>query len=146
MREQMFVPDTVLPHADPMILLDEVARCGTSTSSTVRIAEDSLFYEQPVGVPSYVGIEYIAQTVAAHAGVVALAEGSPVRVGFLLGTRQYKCSVPYFPLGALLAVAVDVAYEAPGVSKFNGTISEARMGEIGGCSVTVYLRSGTEGP
>lgn len=137
------MPATVLPHAYPMILLDEVVRTGpSSVSSKVRIGEDSLFYEAPLGVPSYIGIEYIAQTVAAYAGMVALAKGEPVRVGFLLGTRHYKCSVPHFPLGAILTVTVAAAYEAPQISKFDGTILEAKMGEIGCCAVTVYLRNG----
>ncbi len=104
-----------------------------------------MFYESPVGVPSYVGIEYIAQTVAAHAGMAALEKGELVRVGFLLGTRRYACRVPYFPLGALLTVRVRPIFLAPHISKFKGSILEAGKGELASCAVTVYLRDGTEG-
>ena len=61
------------------------------TQSTVCIGEDSMFFEPPHGVPGYVGLEYIAQTIAAHGGLRARAVGEPVRIGFLLGTRRYDC-------------------------------------------------------
>ena len=141
--------DSVLPHAHPMILIDEVRQIGgVSTESTVRIGEDAMFYERTLGVPAYVGIEYIAQTVATHAGALALAKEDPVRVGFLLGTRHYHCTVPYFPLGARLTVRVHALYQASNLSKFRGTISQAgRSGEreLASCAVSVYLRDGTEG-
>lgn len=138
---------SVLPHAHPMILIDDVARTSDAdTVSTVRIGEDAVFYDEEAGgVPSYVGIEYIAQTVAAHAGAGAKARGQPVRVGFLLGTRHYRCAVPYFTLGTKLTVRVQALYEAPYVSKFEGTISLSEGRELASCAVSVYLRGGTEG-
>lgn len=139
--------ESVLPHAAPMILIDEIVRTGeASAESSVCITEDAMFYDAETrGVPSYVGIEYIAQTVAAHAGAAARANGDPVRVGFLLGTRHYACSVPYFALGAKLAVRVRALYEAPRVSKFQGTISLSGGSELASCAVSVYLRDGTAG-
>ena len=82
--------ESVLPHAAPMILIDEAVRTGDAAAeSTVHVTEDAMFYDAEAGgVPSYVGIEYIAQTVAAHAGAAAVANGDPVRVGFLLGTLE----------------------------------------------------------
>lgn len=138
---------SVLPHAPPMILIDEVARVGDAdTVSTVRIGEDAVFYDEEAGgVPSFVGIEYIAQTVAAHGGADAKAKGQPVRVGFLLGTRHYRCAVPYFALGAKLTVRVQALYEAPHVSKYEGTISLSAGRVLARCAVSVYLRDGTEG-
>ena len=139
--------ESVLPHAAPMILIDEAARTGEAAAeSVVYITEDAMFYDAEAGgVPSYVGIEYIAQTVAAHAGAAALANGDPVRVGFLLGTRHYRAAVPYFALDAKLTVRVEALYEAPHVSKFQGTIAEAGGRELASCAVSVYLRDGTEG-
>ena len=132
--------ESVLPHADPMILIDEVTRVeGDAIESTERIGEDSMFYDELAGgVPAYVGIEYIAQTVAAHAGASALARDEPVRVGFLLGTRHYRNSVPYFALGTKLTIRVQPLYEAPYVSKFRGTVSWGIGQELASCALTVY--------
>ncbi len=128
-----------------MILIDSVAAQGpASTRSTVRIGEDSMFYEAPHGVPSYFGIEYIAQTVAAHAGLRALRRGEPVRVGFLLGTREYKCAESWFRLGAQLTIDVSPVLETTDVSKFRGVIADQLRGELADCAVTVYLRFGSE--
>ena len=128
-----------------MILIDSAAAQGSSsTRSVVRIGEDSMFYEAPHGVPAYVGIEYIAQTVAAHAGLHALRRGEPVRVGFLLGTREYKCAETWFRLGAHLTIDVSPVLEMTDVSKFRGVITDQFRGKLADCAVTVYLRSGSE--
>ena len=139
--------ESVLPHAHPMILIDGVTQENAgATRSAVRIREASMFYEAPHGVPAYVGVEYIAQTVAAHAGLQAIRDGDPVRVGFLLGTRRYDCTAAYFPLGAELSVRVAEAYQGPAISKFEGSIVDASSGrELAHCHVTVYLRTGAPG-
>ncbi len=137
--------EALIPHAAPMILIDSVAAQGPSlTRSVVRIAEDSMFYEAPHGVPAYLGIEYIAQTVAAHAGLHARRQGEPVRVGFLLGTREYKCAVTWFRLGSRLTIDVTPVLEMTDISKFQGVIEDQLRGKLADCAVTVYLRSGSE--
>ena len=137
--------EALVPHAAPMILIDSVAAQGpTLTRSVVRIGEDSMFYEAPHGVPAYLGIEYIAQTVAAHAGLHAWRQGEPVRVGFLLGTREYKCAETWFRLGSRLTINVTPVLEMADISKFRGVIEDQLRGELADCAVTVYLRSEDE--
>ena len=134
--------ESLLPHAGPMVLIDRVIEGGlTSTRAAVRIGEDSMFYETPHGVPAYVGIEYIAQTVAAHAGIRALREDEPVRIGFLLGTRRYECTESWFRLGSNLTIEVAPVIETTFVSKFRGLITDEVRGEIASCAVSVYLQS-----
>ena len=136
----------MLPHAHPMILIDRVMPQGPScTRAAVRIHEDTMFCEMPSGVPAFVGVEYIAQTVAAHAGLRARRAGQPVRIGFLLGTRRYDCAAPCFPPGTELTIEVVTAYEGPTVSQFAGVIFDARGGELARGAVTVYVRKGVAG-
>ncbi len=55
-----WVLEELVPHAHPMILIDTISELEPGAlSSTVRISEDCPFYEAPLGVPSYVGIEYM---------------------------------------------------------------------------------------
>lgn len=139
---------TVLPHAHPMILIDAVTPLGpVATRSTVRVGEDVPFYENPHGVPAYVGLEYIAQTVAAHGGLRARAAGEPVRIGFLLGTRRYDCATAYFRLGARLVIDVEMVYESSTLAKFNGIIGDAGAAgsQLAHCALTVYQRTGAQG-
>jgi predicted hotdog family 3-hydroxylacyl-ACP dehydratase len=98
--------DEVVPHSGIMSLLSEVLDYDSDTlRASVIVSEDSLF-ASPRGVPAWVGVEYMAQAIAAYAGVSAREAGEGVSIGFLLGTRKYSCTQPYFPLGDRLTVAV----------------------------------------
>ena len=87
----------LLPHDSPMILIDELLSL-TEKSVTVRVdmSKPSLFSEADGRVPSYVGIEYMAQALATLAGALRLKDNQSIKLGFLLGTRKYQCSQSYF--------------------------------------------------
>ncbi len=93
-----------------MILLDElVSYDETQAVAVTTIGEASLFLE-PDGVPAHIGLEYMAQTCGAHAGALAQDQGAPVKIGFLLGTRQYRAHMPHFRRGDRLLVSVTAVY------------------------------------
>ena len=96
------------PHTRTMLLLDRATQAGeTWAEAEVRIAEDSLFYEVGRGVPAWVGIEYMAQTVAMFDGLRRRRQGKPVSIGLLIGTRRYTVNSDWFSLGKLLAIRVE---------------------------------------
>jgi predicted hotdog family 3-hydroxylacyl-ACP dehydratase len=104
----------LLPHRPPMILLDEILGYDEgSLSAAVRVGPASLFVESGA-VPAHIGLEYMAQACGAFAGVVARERGAPVRIGFVLGTRQYRAHVPSFRCGDRLVVTVSVLYQDAG--------------------------------
>ena len=75
-----------LMHRDSMLLLDELVACeGDSTACEWRVEPDDSFVEPGEGVPAYVGVEFMAQCVAVHAGC---APGSLVT-----DRRSGSCSV-----------------------------------------------------
>jgi 3-oxoacyl-[acyl-carrier-protein] synthase-1 len=119
-----FTPEELLPHDHPMILIDKI-EClrerGLTASVTVR--PDALFVE-PQGIPAWVGIEYMGQAIAAHAGWCARREGRPVRIGLLVGTRRYASDCGHFPLGAKLEISVDaITSNATGLQVFECRIT-----------------------
>lgn len=88
-------------HRGSMLLLDRVIDPGPEiTVCDWTVTASNGFLEPGRGVPAYVGVEYMAQCVAVHAGVRARAEGRGPPLGFLLGTRHYKSIVGYFDAGA----------------------------------------------
>lgn len=94
----------VMPHGGTMLLIDRLlAHDEDSVSVELRVAADGLFHVDG-GIPSYVGIEYMAQAVACWAGCRARRRGLAPPIGFLLGTRRYDCIVPLFASGSLLRV------------------------------------------
>lgn len=95
----------LLPHSGGMVLIAEpYAELENGVRASIYVAEDSLFFEPGHGVPGWVGIEYMAQAVALHAGLVASRHGREIKIGFLLGTRRYGVDTNYFRLGARLTV------------------------------------------
>lgn len=96
----------VVPHSGTMSLLDQIIDCDEdSLRAQVQIQADTLFATEQ-GVPAWIGIEYMAQAIAAWAGVQNRRAGREVNIGFLVGTRQYRSSHPYFAPGTTLTISV----------------------------------------
>ena len=113
----------LVPHADAMCLLDRVLAADDETlSAELTIAPSHLFLDSAgpgSGVGGWVGIEYMAQAVAAWAGVQARQRGEAPRIGFLLGSRRYACSRAGFASGETLRIEVQREFEADnGMSQF----------------------------
>ena len=90
----------LLPHAGDMILLDEVLHFSEEDVQTrLSVRPGGLFNQADGSLPAWVGIELMAQSVAAYAGCRARQAGMPVALGFLLGTRNFPCNVERFPAG-----------------------------------------------
>ena len=103
--------DSFIPHDGDMSLLDEVvSHTGIETVAVVSIDDGSLFFEEQ-GVPSWLGIEYMGQVIAAHAGLLARAKQEPVKIGFLVSTRRYEPGLSHFPPGVTLRVSAKAVTE-----------------------------------
>ena len=109
----MGLPDirALVPHTGPMVLLDRLLSVDEdSLCAEVGIRSDTLFCG-PDGVGAWVGIEYMAQAIAAWTGYHARLRCEPIKLGFLLGTRRYECSRPLFMLGSVLRVHVERLFQ-----------------------------------
>jgi len=127
----------LVPHSGAMCLLDRVLHSDSDTlCAEVTIRQSSVFLQKD-GVGAWVGIEYMAQAIAAYAGTMAHLEGHPIKVGFLLGTRQYDCSQSHFTIGMVLQIKVRHTLQvANGLSSFDCRIHE---GEILMASATITV-------
>ncbi len=95
-----------VPHRGRMLLVHRLLHADDETAlAEVDVHEDAPF-AQAAGVPAWVGVEYMAQTVAAWAGARAQRAGRKPRLGFLLGTRRYLAQVPWFAHGTTLQVHI----------------------------------------
>lgn len=95
----------LLPHAGDMILIDQVESFDEEQINTrLTVRPGGLFNRADGSLPAWVGIELMAQSVAAFAGCRARVQGQPVELGFLLGTRKFACNVEHFPAGADLHI------------------------------------------
>ncbi|MBK4988744.1 MULTISPECIES: hotdog family protein [Pseudomonas] len=95
----------LLPHAGDMILIDQIERCDEEQIFTrTTVQPGGLFNRADGSLPAWLGIELMAQSVAAYAGCRARRNGQAVELGFLLGARKYECDVEHFPAGAELHI------------------------------------------
>ncbi|MBC8998326.1 hotdog family protein [Pseudomonas sp. N40(2020)] len=95
----------LLPHAGDMILIDKILSFDEEQIYTrLTVKSEGLFNLPDGSLPAWVGIELMAQSVAAFAGCHARQKGNPVELGFLLGTRKFECNVDAFPAGSELTI------------------------------------------
>ena len=95
----------LLPHAGDMILIDSIERFDDEQIYTrLTVKSEGLFNLPDGSLPAWVGVELMAQSVAAFAGCHARQKGNPVELGFLLGTRKFECNVEAFPAGTELTI------------------------------------------
>ena len=132
--------DELLPHARPMILLDEVTGIGEGTlTAALTIRRGVPFFEMGRGVAAHVAIEWMAQTCGAYVGVAALDAGEPIRLGLLLGTRNFEATVPWFLEGERLNVTVTLAYMDAEMGAFDCVVTRAQSGdEVAKACLTLY--------
>jgi predicted hotdog family 3-hydroxylacyl-ACP dehydratase len=132
----------LLPHGGEMTLLDRLVEYGPQRSvATVTVRASSRFVEKS-GVPAWVGIEYMAQTIAAHAGYEARLRGEPPAIGFLLGTRSYRSDLGEFPLGATLTISVEPLVTEARLGAFQCSIATDRI--VATAVVNTYQPSAEE--
>ncbi|WP_028238187.1 hotdog family protein [Stutzerimonas azotifigens] len=138
----------LLPHAGDMVLLDAVERFDAdSIEASLTVVPGGLFNLPDGSLPAWVGVEIMAQCVAAYAGCQARLVGQPVEPGFLLGTRHYQCDVERFPAGARLSVrALRSLQDDNGMGVFEchldgpGLHAEARLNVFRPPEVARYLQ------
>ena len=111
-----------IPHRDPMILISQLLEYSQDSLLTQTDLSTASPYFDPRlnGVPNYVGIEYMAQSIAALAGVEAHLRNDIIRVGFLLGSRKLKMHISQFKLGQSYQTKVTRLYqEESGLAVFD---------------------------
>jgi predicted hotdog family 3-hydroxylacyl-ACP dehydratase len=110
-----------VPHRGPMLLLNRLLVVESEFAvAEVIVPFDGLFVRAG-GVPAWVGLEYMAQTIAAWAG----QRGGQAKIGFLLGSRRFQAHYAHWLSGWVLQVQVqpEAVVSPTGLGVFNCTIS-----------------------
>lgn len=107
--------EELIPHCGSMLLLDRV----TGFEGGVAVAEytprsEAWYADESGNMPAWIGIEVMAQTVAAHVALTKRLEGLPLKMGVLLGTRAYRASATSFAAGGTLLIRVELVLRDPG--------------------------------
>lgn len=129
--------DELIKHQPPMRLIDELCWAESGKGHCrLMVRRDNLFYSELYkGLPAHVGIELMAQSIAAVAGHQSKTAGGEIKLGFLLGSRKYQCDIDCFKLGEQYDVFVEELHvESSGLSVFaceirqsDRVVAEARL-------------------
>jgi len=132
----------LIPHRFGMVLLERVLSVQDETLCAEALITDSgLFFDaQSNEVGAWLGIEYMAQAIAAFEGYAALLRNEAVKVGFLLGSRHYESYCSGFAPGTVLHVEVHrVLLHENGLGAFECRIADAANGTVlAKATVTVF--------
>jgi predicted hotdog family 3-hydroxylacyl-ACP dehydratase len=113
----------LVPHSGRMSLLSAILDYGDDwLQAEVVITAESMFADAQ-GVPAWIGLEYMAQTIAAYSGLQERLQGGRPKVGFLLGSRKYLCNAERFAIGQRLVVTVSPELQGSnGLNVFNAEL------------------------
>lgn len=137
-----------VPHSGPMCLLDELVSFeGETLCASVTVRADSLFFDSQgpqTQMGAWVGIEFMAQGVAAWAGYQSRRQGQAPKMGFLLGTRRFESCVSSFQVGQELQVFIKREFQADnGLGQFECRI-ESDGQTLASATLTVFGPSDPE--
>lgn len=130
---------SLVPHAAPMLLLDRLCEATPTTARCeVRVGETlALFLRDDGALPGWVGIELMAQTVAAWSGYQGHLRQEEPQIGLLLGARKYQCHLARLPAGSLLTIDCEQLLQDGALASFQcylrcdgELVAEARLSTI----------------
>ncbi len=136
------VLENLIPHKNSMFLLDSISdRSKTNFTVQVRINNNS-FLCKAQGIPSYCGIEYMAQSIAAYNSLHFKNSGGP-QVGFIIGVRDFHSTLLFFEQEALLNIRINpvLIMEHSGVFDCEIIIEEKTVAKG---RITAYIPSASE--
>ncbi|MEX3811761.1 beta-hydroxyacyl-ACP dehydratase [Paraburkholderia sp. BR13439] len=118
--------EAIIPHRGSMLLLDAIDTFADSALSAFARVDPHAWYADAAGaMPAWIGIEVMAQAIAAHIALVAMRGGGHARHGVLLGSRSYQALQPVFRSGARLGVHVsELLRSDAGHSAYECTIDD----------------------
>lgn len=96
--------DDLVPHRGDMSWLDTVVSADADTVVAEATIRPDSFFVRDGALPIWVGVEFMAQSVAAWAGHRGRQQGRPARIGFLLGTRRFDVHRQAFRVGERLRI------------------------------------------
>ncbi len=117
-------PEDLLPHAAPMVLVDEVLSWNGETIVVKATLRDRHGFVEDGVAPALVCVEYMAQAIGCAEGLKNReSQAAPVTVGLLLGTRELRLDVDQLRCGQELAISAKHAFSSARLASYHCEVS-----------------------
>lgn len=131
--------EELLLHRDNMLLVKEVLAFSENAVTCRSVPDARAWYADGSAMPAWIGIELMAQAIAAHVALLSRREGKEPRPGALLGTRDYRSSQAAFPAGLPLAIQAQQTFRnADGLASYDCAIISESGEQLAAAALTVY--------
>ncbi len=123
----------LIPHSRGMVFLDKLLDYDQANKSLVAqsiIRAENPFFLPGRGISVCIGFEFMAQVMAAYAGLNALSKGEKVKLGMLVGCRHAECGRSWFVEGDVLDVKASLQWESDGMAVFESSILDHNNNQI----------------
>jgi len=116
---------SIVPHRGRMLLLKRVINYNLqehTIEAECQIERDCIFYDsEKEGVPSWVGFEFIAQTVSAFIGIKN-RERMINNIGLIMSVTQMRIGLPIFQTNSIITIKAKEVDSMDSVHVFEGEI------------------------
>ena len=113
---------SLIPHCGESILLDRVVdHDRKSTTTSIVVGSQPWLIRSDGSVAPWLGIEYMAQSIAAHEGMIARSEGRRIPLGFLVSVTSFKLYERVLQPGERLEVHTTRVRGRPGLGVLSHT-------------------------
>lgn len=132
-------PEKLIAHRGKMRFIDRVLDATDKGLCAESIVDSEHIFFDPVfnGLPAWVGVELMAQAVAAWVGLEDLNNHREITLGFLLGSRDFVAEQAFFPAGKL-QIDVRVILAADNTMVFSGEITNQSGEQLARGDITCY--------
>lgn len=119
---------TLIPHRGKMILLSRILDYNLSIGSNTLQAEaditdNCIFYDRDAGgVPSWVGFEYIAQSISALSGIRDRSSGMKPKLGVLLSVSSLSVEIPVYKSPGTVKILIKEIDNTDTMHTFGGEV------------------------
>ena len=131
-----------IPHKGKMLLIDEIENIDFENKTITAFAtinEDNIFYETD-GVPSYIFIEYVAQTCAAYNSYNQIQNNNEKeKIGFILNIKSANCYKDKVASGETIYIKAKETLRDSNIAYYDGEVfhNNRNNDKIMDCSIMV---------
>ncbi|MBW2695194.1 MAG: hypothetical protein JRE70_01895, partial [Deltaproteobacteria bacterium] len=123
---------SLIPHCGESVLLDRIVEHdGESTTSSIIVGSQSWLVREDGSVAPWLTVEYMAQSIALHEGIVAVTNGRELPLGFLVSVVALDIRGTTLQRGERLEVRTTRVRGRPGLGVLSHCCTLHRRGAEG---------------